>query len=75
MGSGIKSCNECGVNDDESHRINDCQKYRAINKFDHLVKVDFESIYSDELENLMPIVETILSLWDLGHNKNNMKDA
>ena len=56
MGYGGKLCVECNTDDNEAHRINECAKYRAVNKYDCTEKINFENIYSDELDDVM-IVE------------------
>ena len=72
-GYGSKMCNECNVEDNESHRMNHCPKYCSINKYDESVKVNFDDIYSDEHEIAGPVIEVVLSMWDLANGRNKMK--
>ena len=73
MGYGGKLCVECNTDDNEAHRINECVKYRAVNRYDSTGKIDFENIYSDELNDVMIVVDSILAIWDLEHGKNVIK--
>ena len=72
-GYGSKICDECNVEDNESHRMNHCPKYRSINRYDESVKVNFGDIYSDELKIAGPVIEAVLSMWDLANGRNKMK--
>ena len=74
-GFGSKICGECNVEDDESHRMNHCPKYRSINRYDESVKINFGDIYSDEMEIAGPVIEAVLSMWDLANSRNKMKGA
>ena len=40
---GGKQCRRCGVTDDESHRINQCEKYGNINRRACAEKLNFEN--------------------------------
>ena len=73
MGYGGKMCNECDVEDNENHRLNDCPKYSSINRYDNPDKIDFNKIYSDETDDVMHVVSAILDIWDLENGKNKMK--
>ena len=73
MGYGGKECTACNVIDDEAHRINDCFKYCVVNRYDKTEKIDFGKIYSDDVNDVMPVVEAILTVWDLENGKNSVK--
>ena len=75
MGYGGKGCVECGADDNEAHRINDCPKYSNINFYSQAEKIDFEKIYSDELSDVITVVNAILTIWDLEHGKNTVKQG
>ena len=71
---GTKECKECGVTDDENHRINFCMKYRSVNLYDKTEKIEFNDIYyDDDDDKVMNVVRTILSVWDLAHGKNEVR--
>ena len=73
MGSGVKTCGVCNVIDDEMHRMNDCEKYRYVNWYECNEKIDFEKIYSDELGDVLYVVDAVLKVWDLEHGKNAVR--
>ena len=70
---GNKDCRICGVIHDEDHRINHCVLYEGINCFDSNIKIDFNMVYSDDLESALNVVEIILKMWDLGNGRNEMR--
>ena len=70
---GTKQCKDCGVLDDENHRVNFCIKYRSVNYCEKTEKIEFDDIYSDDNNKIMNVVKAILSVWDLAHNKNEVR--
>ena len=71
---GTKECKECGVTDDENHRINSCMKYSSVNLYNSTEKIEFNDIYyHDDDDKVMNVVRTILSVWDLAHGKNEVR--
>ena len=34
-------------------------------------KVDFETIYSDKVDDIMPVINAILEMWNLENGKQN----
>ena len=73
MGTGNKDCIRCAERDDMDHRINRCINYRDINLYDSAHKLDTTMIFSDEIEMVRPVIQRILSMWDLEHEKNTMR--
>ena len=71
-GYGGKMCAECNSVDNEAHRINVCVKFRHVNRCDGADKIDFEKIYSDDQDDVITVVNTILVIWDLYHGKNTI---
>ena len=65
-------CPSCLVNDDENHRINYCSRFKDINLYESNLKVDFESIHSDDNETVDRVIDTVSILWDLKNGKNDM---
>ena len=49
-----------------------CMNFRNVNRCDQAEKIDFENIYSDELDDVLTVVDAILSIWDLYHGKNTI---
>ena len=74
-GYGGKVCDQCGMDDNEEHRMNECVKYRGTNNCDDPVKIPFNDIYSDEIEKVKPVLMSILKIWDLTNGKNRMRIA
>ena len=69
---GSRNWDLCGVTDDETHRVNNCEKWRDINHFSSDEKIDFGSVHSVVKEDLEGISAVILSIWDLKNGKNCM---
>ena len=70
-----KNCNDCGVVDDESHRINHCMRWQAINLKEKDEKVDFDDIYTNDAVKCRAVLGKIISIWDLANGKNDMRKA
>ena len=73
MKYGGKNCRNCGVLDDETHRINHCKLYENINRFNSSEKVIFDDIYSNDHNLGRQIVSIVMSMWDLESGKNEMR--
>ena len=74
-GYGGKLCINCGVIDDENHRINNCERWKEINLFDCVEKVNYDDLYSDDQCKSMCIIGKIIDMWDLGNGKNAMRSS
>ena len=72
-GSGKKLCDVCNVTDDEDHRVNHCTVYESMNRCHSDSKIDFNGIYSDDLNESLKVVRAILELWDLGIGRNEIR--
>ena len=70
---GGKLCKACNIIDDEMHRVNFCQKYYPINRYENPEKVDFETIYSNNVNDVRPVINAILEMWDLENGRNKTK--
>ena len=71
-GYGGDGCNECGVIDDENHRINHCYKYRKHNLYNSPIKYDFRCIFSGDEKTISRTLEVIMHVWNLEDGKNEM---
>ena len=71
-GYGGKNCATCNVIDDESHRMNHCPKWGSINLADLDEYIDYDLIHAECEEDSMRVARLILTLWDLGNNRNCM---
>ena len=74
-GYATKDCRECGVTDDENHRMNYCTLWRDVNLYAVNEKMNFDDIYSDEYAKSLKIIECVLLMWDLGNGKNTMRNG
>ena len=74
-GNGGKNCRVCKVPDDEGHRINECPLWKDINLSESHEKIDFAQINSFDMNYIMRVIRIILSMWDLGNGRNEMRTA
>ena len=65
-GSLKETCAHCNVLDDESHRLNYCEKLKEINLFDsNNGKVDFRDVFSSDVKVLRNIIPHIEKVWNV----------
>ena len=57
-------CSECNTYDDENHRLNHCGKWKELNYSDHDEKVNFELVYSRDMETLRNTFEKLNKVWN-----------
>ena len=57
-------CNRCDTIDNEHHRLNNCIRWRDINLYDTIEKVDFNMIYSNDIDVLRPILTKNETAWN-----------
>ena len=74
MGNDGKDCSNCGILDNECHRINVCPLWSKINLANTQETIDYSAIHSDNVKDVMRVVEIILRMWDLGNGNNSMRD-
>ena len=62
-------CPVCNVTDDEQHRLNYCNRFRATNLFDSTEKVRFDDIYETDFAIVKKTLTSIKNVWNLktGH--------
>ena len=58
------NCPTCNVIDDESHRLNDCPKWNQNENQDLREQIDFNEIYSSEIEIIRPLLSKITTMWN-----------
>ena len=63
-GNKPEICSLCSEIDDENHRLNDCKKFRDTNFYDSDIKVDFQKIFSNDIETLREILPSIQKVWN-----------
>ncbi len=71
-GSNTILCEECNVYDDEDHGINFCRKYRTMNNFDCTDKVNFNQIFSEDIETLRSTIQNISKVWNVKNANGTM---
>ena len=66
-------CNTCNVTDNENHRLNECPTYKNVNFFESQQKVDFNDVFSKDLNILRPVIKQIEKVWNVrtGHGSMN----
>ena len=72
-GYGGPDCKQCGVKDDENHRINTCVRFKDRNLYHSTYKYDFQSIYSDDDDSISRTIEVVENLWILDNGKIEMR--
>ena len=70
---GTKTCKECLTIDNEEHRLNNCKRWRNVNLFNYDVEIDFNLIYSQNVEILKSIASILQSVWNLENHCNEMR--
>ena len=60
-------CDICSCYDDENHRMNKCPKWREHNFYDDEEKIDFNLVYSHDIDVLRYIIKKINVVWNT-HN-------
>ena len=63
-GTMNSQCDLCHCEDDENHRLNKCEKWRQYNFIGNDSVIDFNDIYSDDIDTLRSIIEKISQLWN-----------
>ena len=63
-GSLKEMCDTCCCIDDEKHRLNMCIKWKDNNLFESNSKVDYDLVYSDNLEAIRTIATHINKIWN-----------
>ena len=63
-GTHSTNCTECGVYDDEEHRLNYCTRYKVSNYFNSSSKIDFNLIYSNDVRDIRDVIEKISTVWN-----------
>ena len=64
---------KCNDIDDENHRLNNCIKWRKTNLYDESDKIDFNLIYSNNIDELRSIILKIEKIWNTGNAHGTMR--
>ena len=71
-GSMNEKCRRCNTIDDENHRLNHCILYRTTNFYDSREKVNFQNVYSDDINVLRSIIPKLGKVWNTRSAHGNM---
>ena len=63
-GSLEQLCNECDTIDDENHRLNSCIRWKNLNLYGSIEKVDVKTIFSENVNDLRTIISIIETVWN-----------
>ena len=63
-GTMRETCQTCNLTDDENHRLNFCTKYTATNRSSQIDKVDFNDVYSTDIQVLKKVIQEIEKVWN-----------
>ena len=66
-------CQSCGVTDDESHRLNRCARWEGNNLVGKEEQVDFQDVYSNNIDTLRKIMPHIQTLWNVKNAHGTMQ--
>ena len=67
-------CDQCCILDDENHRLNFCPKWQENNLFASNEKVDFSSVFADDLNTVRQVTVHIEKIWDTRNSNGKMRD-
>ena len=65
-------CNQCNCIDDENHRLNYCVKWRNVNLYNSVDKVDMDVLYNGNMNELRPIISNIEKVWNVKNAHGTM---
>ena len=65
-------CLTCKSRDNEDHRLNRCVRFRAINRYDHAEKVNFDNVYSTDVDILKGVIKEIEKVWNTRNSHGSM---
>ena len=70
---GSELCKECNEVDDESHRINVCGRWEHVNLCKGGYSIDFNAVYSEEIDTIRQISRLLRSVWNIENGKNEIQ--
>ena len=63
-GTVCETCSLCNCLDNENHRLNFCPKWKETNFYNAHDKVDFEKIYSKDMNEVRRVITAIHRVWN-----------
>ena len=67
-----ETCITCNVIDDEDHRLNSCTRWKETNNHLGNKKVDFQNVFSEDVDILNKILTDIEKVWETKFSKGRM---
>ena len=65
-------CSKCQCTDDEEHRLNFCPKYGVNNFSKEPLKIRFDTVYSNNVNDVKLITSRIAEVWDVLNGHGSM---
>ena len=65
-------CKSCDVIDDENHRLNYCTQWKDINLLNSDITIDFQNVFSNDIETLRMIIPYIQKVWNVKNANGTM---
>ena len=65
-------CTTCKTRDNEDHRLNHCIKYRATNNYDCSQKINFDDVFSTDIDVLKKIIASKGRVWNVKNAHGSM---
>ena len=65
-------CVTCNCPDDENHRLNECVRFRDINFYDAETKINFQDVFSTDLNVLKAVIPKIQQVWNVTNAHGTM---
>ena len=73
-GTVSETCSLCNCLDNENHRLNFCPKWKETNFYNAHDKVDFEKIYSKDMNEVRRVITAIHRVWNTENAHGTMFD-
>ena len=73
-GSQSQMCRKCNILDNENHRLNFCTNFKATNYYDDDTKVDFNTVFSNDIHELRDIVPKLMKTWNMQNANGTMNE-
>ena len=64
-GSLKETCQYCDELDNENHRLNFCVKFRDVNLYNSDDKVNFDDIFSNNIQVVRRVIKYIEKVWNV----------
>ena len=65
-------CDTCQLVDDETHRLNYCKAFKDVNFYESDIKIDFDDIYSTDIDILRELLPKIEKVWNTRNANGSM---